>query len=92
MNITYGSDALAILHHPCVISSVVVDFLLDRLVLAEQLLRVGQRRRDVFRRDVRLGLLEPALEMIQVPEEPVKVSGFFQLGVSLFQLEERSDN
>ena len=57
-----GRHLLAVLHHGGVVVGVAVDLLADLLVLAEQLLGLGQRRRRVLVGDRRLRLGQPRLQ------------------------------
>lgn len=83
---THRSDSFAVLHHLGEVVRVVVYLLADSLVLVEKSLRVRQAAGDVLACHVGLGLGQPRLEVVQVAQEPVQVSGLLQLRVSLLQL------
>lgn len=80
-----AGDALAVVHHARVVVPVVLDLLLDALVLAEQLLGLGERAGDVLGGHVRLRLGEPRLEVVEVAQEAVQVAGLLELRVALLE-------
>merc|ERR1719376_231923 len=78
-------DTLSVLHHLGVVLCVVVDLLPDALVLVQQLLSLWKVGRDIFGSHIGHGLGQPRLEVVEIPEEAVKVSSLFQLGISFLE-------
>lgn len=82
----YRSDTLAVVHHLCVVLGVVVNLFADGLVLVQQTFSISQAAGDVLRRHVCLRLRQPRLEVVQVSQESMQISCFFQLRVAFLQL------